>query len=111
MKTLKTENGKKTVLRSFETAKELNDFRLTSLIELRSVLFRGTKTELLQKDDSFWKPLVGFSAYGKNNGSLNCFRDYKNRSSLFLFTLTAKESGLSSLEGEGEYVLITSESI
>lgn len=111
MKTLKTENGKKIVLKSFETEEEFE-------VNLRSVVLEiikgkeikiiypktdlpGTKAKLKEKPEDFWKPLV--ESVFDNLGGI-----YKNYETMKIAS-TAKESGHSSLEGEGEFILITLE--
>lgn len=113
MKDLKSKEGKVIRMYSFENQQEydlkgrLTMFSSPNKSNVLTILFSGTKSELLEKDESFWEGIVARHPQAMFPDSIL----WKNYNGLF-WSETAKESGHSATNSEpGEWKLITQESI
>lgn len=111
MKILKQSEGK-IILYSFETEKERDREEYYKW----TLLFFGTKTELQGKDDEFWEPLVEaiifeYQVPSRVSGIYwsNRFKNYIDSSFEKGGCETAKESGISAISDEKEFIIITKE--
>ncbi len=112
MKELKKEKDKAIRLYSFKTEYEMRieRYELSEDWDITG-LFSGTKQELLQKNEEWCKGIIPI--YLKNfftDRQGKTIPTYKNYNGLFWFE-TAKESLISALEVEEEFVIITEEKI
>ena len=107
MKTLRTSQGIRIELESYDTDVKLIR-RSYGLGAGKKILFSGTRSELMEKPEEFWREIIEpFDA------PFVCYKDYSDDEESFLyFHKTAKESGLSVLEDmEGDWFIITEEQI